>query len=263
MFTGRRYDKETGLYYYRARYYNPQIGRFLQTDPVGYGDGMNMYRYCRNNPLVLVDPKGSFAYVWRNVNDDDKYQVMASMLRVRQVCLDRISEIDGILADPKAMLGCTDHDANACPMLGDLQSLKSTLEHMVAGIESPDELLAIDMKALPSNVEATYSLETISPGSSVCPLGTVTFNSAYFKNDTDTPTEDTWPKNFSWDQEVIHELSHRYGAIDRLDETGKNYLKENWHDAAAFEEFIFHSVASSPTWRRLRWEHGCQAPPLI
>ncbi|MCL5281599.1 MAG: hypothetical protein M1376_17005, partial [Planctomycetes bacterium] len=58
MFTGREYDKETGLYYYRARYYNPQIGRFLQTDPVGYGAGMNLYRYCANNPLNLTDPSG-------------------------------------------------------------------------------------------------------------------------------------------------------------------------------------------------------------
>jgi len=41
MFTGREFDAETGLYYYRARYYNAAIGRFLQTDPIGYGDGMN------------------------------------------------------------------------------------------------------------------------------------------------------------------------------------------------------------------------------
>jgi RHS repeat-associated protein len=40
MFTGRRFDIETGLYYYRARYYNPHIGRFMQTDPVGYSAGM-------------------------------------------------------------------------------------------------------------------------------------------------------------------------------------------------------------------------------
>ncbi len=58
MFTGREYDKETGLYYYRARYYNPQIGRFLQTDPVGYGAGMNMYAYCGNNSTNCVDPTG-------------------------------------------------------------------------------------------------------------------------------------------------------------------------------------------------------------
>ena len=58
LFTGRRYDTETGLYYYRARYYNPSIGRFLQTDPIGYGDGMNMYAYCRNNGVRFVDPWG-------------------------------------------------------------------------------------------------------------------------------------------------------------------------------------------------------------
>ncbi len=58
MFTGRRFDIETGLYYYRARYYNPHIGRFMQTDPVGYADGINWYLYCGNNPLGFVDPYG-------------------------------------------------------------------------------------------------------------------------------------------------------------------------------------------------------------
>jgi len=60
MFTGRRFDFETGLYYYRARYYNPYIGRFLQTDPIGYGAGMNLYAYCGNNPIGLVDPLGLY-----------------------------------------------------------------------------------------------------------------------------------------------------------------------------------------------------------
>ncbi|MBI4707735.1 MAG: hypothetical protein HY761_07415 [Candidatus Omnitrophica bacterium] len=54
-YTGREFDSETGLYYYRARYYDPQIGRFLQEDPVW---GLNFYSYVDNNPLNFIDPYG-------------------------------------------------------------------------------------------------------------------------------------------------------------------------------------------------------------
>lgn len=57
-YTGRRFDTETGLYYYRARYYSPEIGRFLQTDPVWYEDDVNLYAYVRNDPLNLNDASG-------------------------------------------------------------------------------------------------------------------------------------------------------------------------------------------------------------
>ncbi len=58
LFTGRRFDTETRLYHYRARTYAYDIGRFLQTDPIGYADGLNWYAYCGNNPVSLVDPFG-------------------------------------------------------------------------------------------------------------------------------------------------------------------------------------------------------------
>jgi RHS repeat-associated protein len=59
MFTGRRFDTETGLYYYRARCYSAALGRFLQTDPIGYEESVNLYQYALNNPLVLIDPLGT------------------------------------------------------------------------------------------------------------------------------------------------------------------------------------------------------------
>ena len=58
-YTGREYDGESGLHYYRARYYDPQTGRFLQEDPLGFAAGdANLYRYVFNNPVNLTDPGG-------------------------------------------------------------------------------------------------------------------------------------------------------------------------------------------------------------
>jgi len=59
VYTGREWDKETGLYYYRARYYDPMEGRFISRDPIGLGGGdVNFYAYVKNRPTSLVDPFG-------------------------------------------------------------------------------------------------------------------------------------------------------------------------------------------------------------
>ncbi len=68
-FTGEQYDPVSQLYYLRARFYSPAIARFIQEDTY-YGDGLNLYAYCHNNPVGYVDPSGNIC--------EQKYQELKS-----------------------------------------------------------------------------------------------------------------------------------------------------------------------------------------
>ena len=81
-YTGRE-DDGTGLYYYRARYYNPSFQRFISSDPIGLSGGLNTYEYVGGNPLSFRDPTGKWcAGVNLNANLDAGIYIAGASLTV-------------------------------------------------------------------------------------------------------------------------------------------------------------------------------------
>ena len=67
-YRGYYYDAETGLYYLNSRYYDPSVGRFINADDISYIqptdiNGLNLFAYCGNNPVMHTDPTGNFVLI--------------------------------------------------------------------------------------------------------------------------------------------------------------------------------------------------------
>lgn len=69
QYTGQALLPELGMYHYKARIYSPRLGRFLQTDPIGYDDQINLYAYVGNDPINGRDPTGMQTDFWGRVTD--------------------------------------------------------------------------------------------------------------------------------------------------------------------------------------------------
>jgi RHS repeat-associated protein len=69
-YTGQRLDSDSGLYYYKSRWYSPYLGRFLSPDPAFVSDGLHLYAYVGNDPVNYTDPSGNWRQagrtIWRN-----------------------------------------------------------------------------------------------------------------------------------------------------------------------------------------------------
>ncbi len=105
-FCGKERDEESGLYYHFARYFAPHLGRWISADPIGIDDDLNLYAYARCNPVLRVDPNGTFSKKtyddWLNkqisANEADVKQKTANLnanKTAKKGSQDRLVEIEG------------------------------------------------------------------------------------------------------------------------------------------------------------------------
>jgi RHS repeat-associated protein len=112
QYTARESDTETGLFYYRARYYDPSGGRFISEDPLGFKASANFYAYVSNSPIDWIDPTGLFAELicepissmrggWRNAVYLKISRAHHCFIHVKCKDYDVTIELTGPQEDPK------------------------------------------------------------------------------------------------------------------------------------------------------------------
>jgi RHS repeat-associated protein len=112
-YTGREWDPETGLYYYRARYYDPKVGRFISEDPIGFRGGVNFYSYVGGNPINRLDPFGLYHYNARPPRTVPVGGATAQSLGCLEGCLQRATSNPGLDLRVSGGAETTGHSRNS------------------------------------------------------------------------------------------------------------------------------------------------------
>ena len=134
-YTGRESDG-TGLYYYRARYYQPGLQRFISEDPIGFGGGdWKLYAYVRNSPTTLIDPTGLLAFFWHG-----GISALAAYNCGRSLGDSLIFGLNTMLVDVGTQ-GTTAADANIHAMLGTTDENGAPLRQTPADAATRIELI--------------------------------------------------------------------------------------------------------------------------
>lgn len=234
LFTGREYLYTLGIYDYRHRLYHPGLGRFIQTDPIGFeGDPLNLYRYCIGNPVLHIDPMGTYAQGsgW-NKENWDKFK-------------------DAQEHGAKVTGGAADRIENALKNGGkELDSLKKNFEGIYGpGSATEKNLREVDTTlrgmegALRDNGQLGYYANAATKADAIANGGSKDSAAWTFPSDRHSLYVNTDHANFgkpSLVGTVIHETSHNLGLIDAVNDRGtRAYRHGDLNQQAYFKNLPF------------------------
>jgi RHS repeat-associated protein len=131
QYTAREFDSETGLYFYRARYYDPTAGRFLSEDPLGFLGGIDLYAYVGNNATNFLDSLGLQGGPWHppagihtKCTEDDSCPVIKGKIWVLQRMIDSHTGWDRIMPRPRGGNKHSQEIADLWKQLAECQALE-------------------------------------------------------------------------------------------------------------------------------------------
>jgi RHS repeat-associated protein len=166
----RESDPETGLYYYRARYYDPSVGRFLSEDPMQFQGGINFYRYTSNNPIIGRDPFG----LWDSYTHGTLYWIALKECGLDNDTIYRIQQASELL-----------DETTQAPWDAYIHSMR-------APFQSPQAALAERDNWIDSNLQSAKALIQTGPG----PMSGAHWEDL-FANATHTMTDSTSPAHMN------------------------------------------------------------------
>src|SRR5262249_1031171 len=140
LYHGQYFDYDTGLLYLRSRFYDPYLGQFLQRDPLGYADSVNLYAGFGHNPTSLRDPTGMAPPRQRSPNGGSAHIVRDEMTPKLKTVGTRPRPIDSPRGNSVPRSRPSPHERSATIDVTDRRHGRSGLAHNVDGVAPPEEV---------------------------------------------------------------------------------------------------------------------------
>ena len=220
LYTGQQYDQTSGQYYLRARFYNPVIGRFVQEDEYR-GDGLNLYVYCKNNPVVYYDPSG-YAYSLSDV-------------------------LSALLTDSNGNKYVINHDHNTAIKYGDISvgNFCGTLQSH-HGLQQKWASVNLSVYGYDPGLAPTITLETNAGGVKDLPHTLITNEQNAYNREYGSTSGDLQERLIMGAQQelnagiskdvVMQDLENNYKMIDKLNENNADKIRNGELDELVYSK---------------------------